>query len=52
MKEMFASPTFGLIGLLLFFGVFVLILFRLYAPGGKEKFEKHAEIPLEDDKYE
>lgn len=52
MKEMFASPTFGLIGLLLFFSVFVLILIRLYAPGGKEKFEKHGDIPLEDDKYE
>lgn len=52
MKELFASPIFGLVGLLIFFTVFVLILIRVYAPGTKEKFEKHAEIPLKDDNHE
>lgn len=52
MKELFASSQFGMIGLLLFFAIFVGILIWLFQPGAKEKFKKHGNIPLEDDKNE
>jgi cbb3-type cytochrome oxidase subunit 3 len=52
MKALFASSEYGLIGLLLFFGLFVGILVWLFWPGSKEKFKEHGKIPLEDDKNE
>ena len=52
MKALFASADFGLVGLLLFFGLFVGILVWLFRPGAKKKFKQFGDIPLEDHKHE
>jgi len=52
MKSLFASATFGIAGLVIFFTIFVGILVWMLWPGAKEKFQKYGNIPLEDDKYE
>lgn len=49
MKEVFASYEFGMIGLMFFFGLFMLILLWVLQPAMKAKFERYANIPLEDD---
>ena len=38
-----------LIGLLLFFSIFVLILVLVLRPGAKKRLEKLGQIPLEED---
>jgi cbb3-type cytochrome oxidase subunit 3 len=48
MKEMFASPVFGLLGLLFFFAFFCFVLIWVFRPGSKEKYEKDAKIPLKE----
>ncbi len=48
MKTLYADPVIGMIGLLLFFTLFVGILTWLFWPGSKEKFKQHGEIPLKD----
>lgn len=48
MKEIFASADAGLIGLLFFFGFFCLITIWTFRPGAKKKYEKMAQIPLEE----
>ena len=50
MKAFAANGTFGIIGLLLFFGIFMAILVWLFWPGRKNKFKDYGRIPLEDDK--
>ncbi len=37
------------IGLLIFFSVFVWVLVHTYWPGKKKEYDAHAFIPLEDD---
>ncbi len=49
MKEVFANADIGIGGLVFFFLFFLGILLWLYQPNAKEKFQKHAEIPLKDD---
>lgn len=50
MKSLFASTEYGMLGLLIFMTLFAGILVWLFLPGAKEKFKKHGEIPLKDDK--
>jgi len=52
MKELFASYSYGLIGLLFFFVLFTAILIWLFRPGAKEHFKQQGEIPLKDDENE
>jgi cbb3-type cytochrome oxidase subunit 3 len=49
MKYLFASSAYGLIGLLLFFCLFIGILIWVFRPGSKEAFKKYGYIPLKDD---
>ncbi len=37
------------IGLVFFFSVFVVIAYRAYRPGAKEKLQAHAYIPLSEE---
>lgn len=46
MKEIFASPSFGLMGLLFFFVFFVVVTAWTFRPSAKSKYEKDAQIPL------
>lgn len=48
MKEVYADPVIGMVGLLLFLFLFMGILAWLFWPGTKEKFKRHGEIPLKD----
>lgn len=48
MKEIFASPAFGLIGLLFFFVFFCGVALWTFRPGAKKKYEKNSQIPLEE----
>jgi cbb3-type cytochrome oxidase subunit 3 len=50
MKEAFASGTYGLAGLIIFFVFFMGVLVWLYRPGMKQKYQKFGQIPLEDEK--
>lgn len=50
MKEIFASPAFGLAGLLFFFAFFCIAAIWTFRPGAKKKYEKNAQIPLKEDK--
>ena len=52
MKELFASASFGLIGLIFFVVLFAMILIWLFQPGAKEYFKKQGKIPLKDDENE
>lgn len=44
----FISGNAGLIGLLMFFAFFMLILLWVYLPGSKSKFAEHGQIPLRE----
>lgn len=48
MKEIFASPDFGLIGLLFFFIFFCIVALWTFRPSAKKKYEKNAQIPLQE----
>lgn len=48
MKEIFASPSFGLIGLLFFFVFFCVVTLWTFRPSAKRKYEKDAQIPLQE----
>ncbi|MGH1456826.1 MAG: cbb3-type cytochrome oxidase subunit 3 [Alphaproteobacteria bacterium] len=48
MKELFASPSFGLIGLIFFFVFFCTVALWTYRPGAKSKYEKNGNIPLQE----
>lgn len=48
MKQFFADPNFGLIGLLFFFTFFCVVALWTFRPGAKKKYDEHAQIPLEE----
>lgn len=48
MKEFFASPDLGLIGLLFFFIFFCGLTLWTYRSGAKKKYEEHGNIPLQE----
>lgn len=50
MITLFANPVYGVIGLLLFFVLFVGILAWLVMPGAKERFQNYGKIALKDDR--
>lgn len=52
MKPIFASAEFGMIGLLIFFTLFIVMLIWLFKPGAKSEFKEHGNIPLKDDNDE
>lgn len=52
MKELYADPIVGIIGLLFFFVLFSGILIWLFRPGAKEKFKDYGNIPLRNDSDE
>ena len=52
MKELFANGTYGMVGLLLFFGLFTGVLIWVFMPGMKAKFKEYGNIPLKDDTHE
>lgn len=52
MKEIFASPAFGLMGLLFFFVFFCIVTLWTFRPSAKKKYEKEAQIPLQDSDQE
>lgn len=52
MKSLFASADFGMVGLVLFFTLFLGVLVWLFWPGKTQKFKEHGTIPLKDDNYE
>ena len=49
MKALFADGGFGLVGLILFFTLFIGVLLWVLWPGSREKFRRHGKIPLQDD---
>lgn len=52
MKALYADPVTGIIGLLIFFTLFVGILIWIFKPGASEKLKEHGQIPLKDDEHE
>ena len=48
MKSFFASPEFGMIGLIFFFVFFCAALIWTCRPGAKKQYDAHAQIPIED----
>lgn len=48
MKEIFASTSVGLIGLIFFFTFFCAVAIWTFRPGAKDKYSKDAQIPLEE----
>ncbi|MCD8496721.1 MAG: cbb3-type cytochrome c oxidase subunit 3 [Alphaproteobacteria bacterium] len=48
MKELFASPVFGLTGLIFFFIFFIGVVIWVFRPGSKKKYEQDAQIPLKE----
>lgn len=52
MKHLFASADLGLIGLLFFFMFFCAVVIWTLRPGAKNNYQKHAAIPLDDQKSE
>ena len=48
MKEFFADPSLGLIGLLFFFSFFCVATLWTFRPGGKDKYAKHGDIPFKE----
>ena len=49
MKQLFASGDSGMIGLMVFFAVFCLVVGWVLRPGAKEKYQECSEIPLKED---
>lgn len=49
MRDFYANATIGMIGLLLFVGLFACVLIWLLWPGMKEKCKAYAAIPLKDE---
>jgi cytochrome c oxidase cbb3-type subunit 4 len=49
MKELFASPAMGLLGLLFFFAFFCGAVLWVMRPGAKKKYKQDAEIPFKED---
>ena len=49
MRDFYANATIGMIGLLLFIGLFAGVLIWLVWPGMKEKCNTYAAIPLKDE---
>lgn len=52
MKSFFASPDLGLIGLLFFFLFFCTVVVWTFRPGAKGSYDKHANIPLDENEAE
>ncbi|MGN7438963.1 MAG: cbb3-type cytochrome c oxidase subunit 3 [Alcanivorax sp.] len=52
MKSFFANPDLGLIGLLFFFIFFCTMVLWTFRPGSKSKYDKHANIPLDENEAE
>jgi len=50
MNSIFASLNAGLFGLLFFFAIFLFLIMWLIRPGAKAAAEKHAQIPLNEDR--
>jgi len=50
MKEIFANPAMGLLGLMFFFAFFCAVLLWVLRPGAKKKYKQDAEIPFKEDK--
>jgi cbb3-type cytochrome oxidase subunit 3 len=48
MKEIFANPDIGLIGLLFFFIFFCAVTIWTFRPNAKKSYEDNANIPLND----
>lgn len=48
MKELFADPSLGLIGLLFFFTFFCVVSLWTFRPGGKGVYKEYGDIPLEE----
>ena len=48
MRDFYANEIVGMVGLLLFLGLFTGILVWLFWPGMKDKCKKYGEIPLKD----
>lgn len=48
MKELFASGTFGTIGLIFFFVFFMGVIVWVLRPGAKTKYKEDAQIPLKE----
>lgn len=48
MKEIFASGSYGLVGLLFFFVFFTVITIWTWRPSAKNKYQGHGNIPLEE----
>ncbi len=48
MKELFANPDLGLIGLLFFFIFFCVVTAWTFRPGAKKEYSDHADIPLRE----
>lgn len=46
MKEYFANADVGIIGLLLFFSFFIVMLVWIFRPGSKDKYKEYGNIPL------
>lgn len=52
MKEFFADPNIGLIGLLFFFLFFCGVTLWTFRPGAGEKYKDFGNIPMNDDSVE
>lgn len=50
MKELFASADMGLAGLIFFFLFFCAAALWTFRPGAKGRYQKHGQIPLNDDR--
>lgn len=50
MKEIFASASYGLIGLLFFFVFFCAVTIWTFRPSAKNKYKKDSQIPLEENR--
>ncbi len=48
MKELFANPDLGLIGLLFFFVFFCAVTVWTLRPGAKKAYLDHGDIPLRE----
>lgn len=49
----FLTDNAGVVGLLFFFGTFLIIAFQAFRPSAKEQIEAHKNIPLmEDDSHD
>ena len=48
MKEVFASASFGLIGLIFFFVFFSVVTLWTFRPGAKNTYKELGNIPLQE----